>query len=645
MASDLHALARQGRAGPLREFMAGVGSAAGRAVNAADADGLVPLAHALQARADVEIVGLLLAAGADPCAIVPDPWEGSRTLLSLAISQGQVACVKALLDAGASVHYQRNSYDAVLDAAHAGPISPSQRVELLDLLIERGASVDGCSDYGERALLVLSSRGEFAGVARLLEAGADEGRLKWSPAMRDIALATEREAHALAESAAAALDQRDHGGRDALLLACAAGRVDVAGQLLALGADPASRDRNGAPALHVAIRCGQGAHIANLPELGLGDGLLGGAEQPALALAAEQDDAVAVRALLAAGAPADQTYTLELSADAQAFSHALLGGPESDSSGMQQFLQHLPEELRASMAELDALCREENSEGSLEATVAEALTGPAEPQSALHSARSAEVARLLLAAGADPGHLQPEARRNLLGLPPEPQAAALEGIQAEVFEQQRQRSFGATNPERMCRDFWLAMIRAGVSAHAANSHFGRSSFGSPPTWCAERFGQSITFLPDGRIVQVGGEHEDGYDPDFCIYNDVFVHHPDGRIEVFGYPEAVFPPTDFHSVTLCGDEILIVGGLGYFGQRSHGSTPVYRLCTRSWRISAVTTRGEPPGWIHRHRALIAGRTLRVWKGQRLLLDAQGEEEQQPLEGTWLLDLDMAIWRRE
>jgi hypothetical protein len=27
-------------------------------------------------------------------------------------------------------------------------------------------------------------------------------------------------------------------------------------------------------------------------------------------------------------------------------------------------------------------------------------------------------------------------------------------------------------------------------------------------------------------VQIGSEHEDDYDPDFCIYNDVFVHGGD-----------------------------------------------------------------------------------------------------------------------
>jgi hypothetical protein len=27
-------------------------------------------------------------------------------------------------------------------------------------------------------------------------------------------------------------------------------------------------------------------------------------------------------------------------------------------------------------------------------------------------------------------------------------------------------------------------------------------------WCAQRFGQSLSFLPDGRVIQIAGEHED-----------------------------------------------------------------------------------------------------------------------------------------
>ena len=38
-------------------------------------------------------------------------------------------------------------------------------------------------------------------------------------------------------------------------------------------------------------------------------------------------------------------------------------------------------------------------------------------------------------------------------------------------------------------------------------------------------GRSTVWLPDGRVVLIAGEHEDSYDPDFCIYNDVVVIQP------------------------------------------------------------------------------------------------------------------------
>src|SRR6185503_1846850 len=118
-------------------------------------------------------------------------------------------------------------------------------------------------------------------------------------------------------------------------------------------------------------------------------------------------------------------------------------------------------------------------------------------------------------------------------------------------------------------------------------------------WSAMRFGQSITRLPDGRIVQVAGEHEDAYDEDFCIYNDVFVHEPGGAITLYGYPEDVFPPTDFHTATLVGDAIYLIGSLGYAGARRYGHTPVFRLDTRTFRIERLAPAGDPPGWIYGH----------------------------------------------
>ena len=110
-----------------------------------------------------------------------------------------------------------------------------------------------------------------------------------------------------------------------------------------------------------------------------------------------------------------------------------------------------------------------------------------------------------------------------------------------------------------------------MNAWSAGQHYADVKVRSP-VWCAQRFGQSITFLEDGRVVQVGGEHEDSYDPDFCIYNDVFVHEGEA-IRIHGYPEDVFPPTDFHTATLLGREIVLIGSLGYVGTRKLGVTPV------------------------------------------------------------------------
>ncbi len=165
-----------------------------------------------------------------------------------------------------------------------------------------------------------------------------------------------------------------------------------------------------------------------------------------------------------------------------------------------------------------------------------------------------------------------------------------------------------------------------------------------PVWCARRFGQSISFLPDGRIIQVAGEHEDSYDPDFCIYNDVFVHYPDGRLEIYGYPEAVFPPTDFHTATLIADTLYLIGSLGYYHQRSPGGpTPVFGLNVNTLRIERLHTRGDAPGWIHRHRAKrVSDTRILVFDG----LVEQNTPGREHVKNTdaFELDLDTLCWKR-
>lgn len=265
---------------------------------------------------------------------------------------------------------------------------------------------------------------------------------------------------------------------------------------------------------------------------------------------------------------------------------------------------------------------------------------------ALGCAGSAAVARCLLEAGADPSRLSQESRRLLVGLPRDADRGALAAVPAERFARARSPRFGTANPEPMKEPFWNAMIRAGVSGYEATQWFsGPTSLGATPVWCAQRYGQSLTFLPDGRIVQVGGEHEDYYDPDFCIYNDVFVHDRAGGVTIFGYPSAIFPPTDFHTATLLGPTIYLIGSLGYADARQYGHTPVFRLDTRDFRVERLATTGDAPGWIYKHRAAPLGeRAIRVWGGTIVTATGTNAEYTDNL-GSYVLDLDQAMWRRE
>lgn len=264
---------------------------------------------------------------------------------------------------------------------------------------------------------------------------------------------------------------------------------------------------------------------------------------------------------------------------------------------------------------------------------------------ALNRARSRDVCMRLLDAGSDPAELSSEGRRSILGFPIEADADLLTAT-PEEFARGWQQSFGRTNPERMINPFWESMIRSGVNAYAPRVKFGRDSdLEQRPIWCADRFGQSITLLPDGRVVQVAGEHEDWYDPDFCIYNDVFVHEPDGTIAIFGYPESVFPPTDFHTATLLGNCIYLIGSLGYEDTRRYGETPVYRLAIDTWRIEPVETKGEAPGWIYKHRAVATGPAqIRVWGGT-IVTKSAGDEAHDANAGVFVLDVARGLWHKE
>ena len=171
-----------------------------------------------------------------------------------------------------------------------------------------------------------------------------------------------------------------------------------------------------------------------------------------------------------------------------------------------------------------------------------------------------------------------------------------------------------------------------------------SACGDGPIWTFDRMGATCTVLLDGRIICVGGEHEDFYDPDFFIYNDVVVFRPNGEIEIYGYPKEVFPPTDFHTATLVGDQLIIVGSVGYQGERILGKTPVYGLDLSNYGIHEIRASGEMPGWISRHEAKLDPAGVITVRGGRLFEEAQDKQRYLRNVEEYSLDLRSASWRR-
>lgn len=215
--------------------------------------------------------------------------------------------------------------------------------------------------------------------------------------------------------------------------------------------------------------------------------------------------------------------------------------------------------------------------------------------------------------------------------------------------------YGTTNPERVTNSLWELSQRHDWSGARLREHlgiafescdFGRdfslSSYREAvpgPFWSWRRFGRTSTRLADGRVIHIGGEHEDCYDVDFCIYNDVVIEHANGRLEFLLYPKDVFPPTDFHSATQVGDVVILIGSLGYRDLRRIGHTQVLALDCETFRIEPLAGGGDEPGWISRHEAeLISERTIRVTGGK--IQTSNGLEAHA---GTHEFDVATRTWR--
>ncbi len=210
------------------------------------------------------------------------------------------------------------------------------------------------------------------------------------------------------------------------------------------------------------------------------------------------------------------------------------------------------------------------------------------------------------------------------------------------IESDGSRKFGETNPKANLPNFWKQQIRTfgwGFCAARFLEKYRGHKTSIAPVWSFRRFGRSYTLLPDGRWVLIAGEHEDYYDDDFCIYNDVTVFDGRGGVEHFIYPREAFPPTDFHTATLVGKEIWIIGCLGYREDRDESRIQVLRLDTNDFSVRRVQTVGEVPGWISRHAAMPRGNAIEIEGGQVLVDDKLRKQTER-----YVLDIATLNWSK-
>lgn len=224
-----------------------------------------------------------------------------------------------------------------------------------------------------------------------------------------------------------------------------------------------------------------------------------------------------------------------------------------------------------------------------------------------------------------------------------------------MFLRWRLRTLCKKNPTDVTNPFFVEMVKTGWCGYGISKHFLGDSFvysklWKNPVWSFDRFGRTRTvlphdvesdvgLLPKGTKFFIAGEHEDGSDPDFCIYNDVTVVRPDGTIKIYQYPPKDFPPTDAHTATLVpGNRIYLIGSVGYMGHRGDRAQ-VCVLDLATMRMTKLETAGDDPGWISHH-------TVTHVSADTIDIDFNGMEDHmcEASPGNWRFHTRTLRWER-
>ena len=211
-------------------------------VNVAQADGTTALHWAVQGEA-AALVGLLIDAGAD----VGAANRYGVTPLSLACVTGNAGIIATLLEAGADANAATaGGRTALMTAARTGDVAA------VEVLLAHGADVHATDDtHGQTALMWAAAENNAGVVDTLVRAGADVGaRTRHGfTALLFAARAGRIEAAKALLAAGAEVDEVLSNGVTPLLLAITNRNFELAAVLLRAGADP-NQDAVGWSALH-----------------------------------------------------------------------------------------------------------------------------------------------------------------------------------------------------------------------------------------------------------------------------------------------------------------------------------------------------------------------------------------------------------
>jgi hypothetical protein len=375
------------------------------------------------------------------------------------------------------------------------------------------------------------------------------------------------------------------------------------------GADLSVRDTWERTPLLLAVQSGDTDKVSYLMDAGANIGDTGRCKKPALEYAIQMDDANMLSFLIQKGVDFE-VYNLF------GYTPLIQAAEDGAINCVKALLEHGV-----------SIYKKDRSQFSQKTAIAHAST--------------LEIAEVLTNAGDDLNQLEGEVRASLLKLGNREKLT----VSKNEYLAQKYRKYGTSNPQKCEVTFWYDMVRCNAGAWKAREQFDdKNSFNDQPVWCYERFGKSITAIGGGEYIEIAGEHEDSYDPDFCIYNEVFHHKGDGELTIYQYPEDIFPPTDFHTATLVNKFIYIIGNLGYPAERAYWTTPVYRLDINSFEILKIETCGECPGWIYNHSANLKGQSIiRIQGGE--ILEKSGDDETHRLnELDFELNLNTLKWRK-